>query len=82
MRTLDRYAAETLANPPALAREGGVHILAEPRRGLPHWKGFTLPILGLSYPTGALVTVRPDWLQPLLAELGSDARLPSLADGS
>lgn len=73
VRTLDHYAEAVLACPPALARRGGVHLLSEPRRGLPVWHGYTMPIVGLSYSQGAVIACRPDLVDSLRAELGSDA---------
>jgi hypothetical protein len=81
VRTLDAYADGVLACPPALARKGGVHVRSESRRGLPAWHGFTMPIVGLSFAPGAVVACRPDLLDRILAELGSDLRLPYL-DGA
>jgi RimJ/RimL family protein N-acetyltransferase len=73
MRTLDAYAETILACPPTLARRGGVHLLSAPRRGLPTWHGYTLPIVGLSFAPGAVIACRPDLLERLRSELGSDA---------
>jgi RimJ/RimL family protein N-acetyltransferase len=73
VRTLDTYAHTVLACPPSLARRGGVHLVAEPSRGLPAWHGFTLPIVGLSFAPGAVVACRPDLVNRLRGELGSDA---------
>jgi RimJ/RimL family protein N-acetyltransferase len=73
LRTLDAYAEAVLACPPRLARGGGVHLLNVPRRGLPTWHGYTLPIVGLSFSQGAVIACRPDLLERLRAELGSDA---------
>jgi GNAT superfamily N-acetyltransferase len=78
VRTLDLYVDSVLACPPALARSGGVHLLSEPRRGLPAWHGFTMPIVGLSYAPGAVVACRPDLVDRVRAELGSDAHQPYL----
>jgi RimJ/RimL family protein N-acetyltransferase len=50
-----------------------VHLVAEPSRGLPAWHGFTLPIVGLSFAPGAVVACRPDLVNRLRGELGSDA---------
>jgi GNAT superfamily N-acetyltransferase len=75
---LDGYAERTLTCPPALARTGGVHLLAVRERGLPGWHGFTLPIIGLAFGQGAVVACRPDLLERLTSEMGSDQRLPSL----
>jgi GNAT acetyltransferase len=76
--TLDAYAEEILACPPAVARRGGVTVLATPRRGLPAWHGYTLPIVALSFAPGAVVACRPDLADQLLAELGSDSHQPYL----
>ena len=73
VRTLDAYAESVLACPPALARQGGVHLLPEARRGLPAWHGYTLPIVGLSFAPGAVIACRPDLIDRLRGELGSDA---------
>jgi GNAT superfamily N-acetyltransferase len=78
MRTLDAYAGAALACPPRLARGGGVHVLAEPARGLPVWHGYTLPIVGLSFAQGAVVACRPDLLDKLESELGSDVQRSEL----
>jgi RimJ/RimL family protein N-acetyltransferase len=75
---LDQYAETVLACPPGRARSGGVHLLSEPRRGLPAWHGFTMPIVGLSFAPGAVIACRPDLLECLRAELGSDVRLAHL----
>ena len=72
VRTLDAYAETILACPPGLARRGGVHVLEEPRRGLPAWHGYTLPIVGLSFAPGAVIACRPDLVGRLRGELGSD----------
>ncbi|HEY2594537.1 MAG TPA: GNAT family N-acetyltransferase [Chloroflexota bacterium] len=78
LRLLDAYADTVLTCPPALARRGGVHLLSEPRRGLPSWHGFTMPIVGLSFAPGAVVACRPDLVEPMRRELGSDLHLSSL----
>jgi GNAT superfamily N-acetyltransferase len=78
VRMLDVYAENVLACPPALARGGGVHVLGEATRGLPAWHGFTMPIVGLSFAQGAVVACRPDLVDPLRGELGSDIRQPYL----
>jgi GNAT superfamily N-acetyltransferase len=75
---LDQYVTDVLACPAAQARAGGVHVLASPRRALPAWHGFALPIAGVSYPEGAALAVRPDLADRLTADMGSDARLPRL----
>jgi hypothetical protein len=72
VRTLDDYAQTVLSCPPNLARRGGVQLLAVAQRGLPAWHGFTMPIVGLSFASGAVVACRPDLLEKLRAELGSD----------
>jgi RimJ/RimL family protein N-acetyltransferase len=78
VETLDAYAESVLACPPAVARAGGVHLRSEPRRGLPAWHGFTMPIVGLSFAQGAVVACRPDLVERLRGELGSDSRQPYL----
>jgi hypothetical protein len=75
---LDEYAGSVLGCPPTLARQGGVHLLSEPRRGLPAWHGFTMPIVGLSFAPGAVIACRPDLTQRMRGELGSDLHLSSL----
>jgi GNAT superfamily N-acetyltransferase len=75
---LDRYAEAVLACPPKLARRGGVHLLSESRRGLPAWHGFTMPVVGLSFSSGAVIACRPDLVERLRAELGSDVHLRHL----
>ena len=62
-----------LTCPPTLARRGGVHLLNAPARGLPTWHGYTMPIVGLSFAPGAVIACRPDLLERLRGELGSDA---------
>jgi RimJ/RimL family protein N-acetyltransferase len=78
VRALDAYAETVLACPPALARKGGVHLLSESRRGLPAWHGFTMPVVGLSFAPGAVIACRPDLIERVRAELGSDVHLPYL----
>ena len=78
MRTLDRFSEAAFGCSPDLARKGGVHVLAEPARGLPVWHGFTMPIVGLSFASGAVVACRPDLVDRLRAELGSDVHLSCL----
>lgn len=73
IETIDAYADSVLACPPSLARKGGVHLLSAASRGLPTWHGFTMPIIALSLSQGAVVACRPDLLERLRAELGSDA---------
>jgi GNAT superfamily N-acetyltransferase len=82
VRCLDAYAEQSLACPPHLARSGGVHLIAASERGLPAWHGFTLPIVGLSFNAGAVVACRPDLVQRLATEMGSDQRLPSLDEAA
>ncbi len=74
VRTLDEYARTVLSCPPELARKGGVQLLSEPRRGMPAWHGFTMPIVALSFAPGAVIACRPDLVQVFRAELGSDIR--------
>ena len=78
VRTLDTYAERVLTCPPGVARSGGVHILSTPQRGLPNWHGYVLPIVGLSFAPGAVLACRPDLVDALRRELGSDVRLPYL----
>jgi GNAT superfamily N-acetyltransferase len=78
VRTLDEYAEHVLTCPPAAARGGGVHVLSVSARGLPAWHGFTMPIVGLSFAPGAVVACRPDLVDTLRAQLGSDAHQPYL----
>jgi GNAT superfamily N-acetyltransferase len=78
IHTLDHYAEAVLTCPPELARRGGFHLVSEPRRGLPAWHGFTMPIVGLSFSQGAIVACRPDLEPGLRAALGSDAHQSSL----
>jgi hypothetical protein len=78
VRALDTYAEIVLTCPPAVARRGGIHVLSESRRGLPAWHGFTMPIVGLSFAAGVVIACRPDLIDALRAELGSDVRLTSL----
>src|SRR5437879_12764563 len=80
VRAVDEYAETVLACPPALARRGGVNLLAESRRGLPTWHGYTMPIVGLSFAAGAVIACRPDLTEQLQAELGSDLHQPPLDD--
>ena len=78
VRLLDAYAESVLACPPAVARRGGVHLLAASQRGLPTWHGFTMPLVALSFEPGAVIACRPDLVDRLRAELGSDIRLQHL----
>ncbi len=78
LRLLDAYADSVLACPPDLARRGGVHLVSDARRGLPTWHGFTMPIVGLSFAPGAVIACRPDLVEPMRGELGSDLHLSSL----
>jgi GNAT superfamily N-acetyltransferase len=78
VRALDDYADTVLGCPPGIARRGGVHLLSEAQRGLPAWHGFTLPIVALSFAPGAVVACRPDLVERLQAELGSDLHQPYL----
>ncbi|GAC1321689.1 MAG: hypothetical protein NVSMB2_18640 [Chloroflexota bacterium] len=81
IKALDAYAASVLTCPPALARKGGVHLLQADSRGLPTWHGFTMPIVALSFSQGAVIACRPDLLERMRAELGSDAH-QSYLDGA
>jgi hypothetical protein len=72
VRLLDAYAETVLACPPELARRGGVHLLSASQRGLPTWHGFTMPLVALSFEPGAVIACRPDLVERLRAELGSD----------
>jgi len=78
LRTLDTFAEQFLACPPRLARGGGVHLLSTAARGLPSWHGYVLPIVGLSFAPGAVLACRPDLVEALRRELGSDSHLPYL----
>ena len=78
VRTLDHYCDAVLSCAPTLARRGGVNVRSEPRRGLPSWHGYTMPIVGLSFAQGAVVACRPDLVEQLRRELGSDIRQPYL----
>ena len=75
---LDDYAETVLTCPPAIARRGGVHLLAVPERGLPGWHGYTLPIVALAFAPGAVIACRPNLLDQLRSELGSDVHLQHL----
>jgi GNAT superfamily N-acetyltransferase len=78
LRTLDAYADTVLTCPPSVARGGGVHVRSEPRRGLPAWHGYVLPIVGLAFSQGAVIACRPDLVETLRANLGSDVHQPYL----
>ena len=78
LRGLDAYASEFLACPPGLARAGGVNVVSTAARGLPSWHGYVLPIVGLAFAPGAVVACRPDLVQTLRRQLGSDVHLPYL----
>ena len=52
--------------------------MSESRRGLPAWHGFTMPIVGLSFAPGAVIACRPDLVDRLTAELGSDVHQANL----
>jgi GNAT superfamily N-acetyltransferase len=75
---LDVYARSCLGCPPERARRGGVTVLPTRERAYPVWHGYTLPIVGLSFAEGAVVSARPDLADRLRTELGSDVRLPRL----
>jgi len=72
LRLLDTYATDFLACPPHVARGGGVHIVSTPARGLPSWHGYVLPIVGLAFAPGAVIACRPDLVETLRRQLGSD----------
>src|SRR5205823_7276711 len=57
---------------PGIARRGGVHLLTASQRGLPAWHGFTIPLVALSFEPGAVIACRPDLVERMRAELGSD----------
>jgi hypothetical protein len=78
VRVLDRYSEQVLGCPPLLARAGGLHLLVVASRGLPIWHGFTMPIVVLNLLTGAVVACRPDLVERLRSELGSDVDLQSV----
>ncbi len=78
LRTLDDYAEHFLACPPAVARAGGVHVVSTAARGLPSWHGYVLPVVGLAFAPGAVVACRPDLVDTLRRQLGSDVHLPYL----
>jgi GNAT superfamily N-acetyltransferase len=78
LKTLDAYAEQILTCSPKLARSGGVHLLSTPNRGLPGWHGYVLPVIGLSFAPGAVLACRPDLVETMRRELGSDAHLPYL----
>jgi RimJ/RimL family protein N-acetyltransferase len=69
---LDTFATAALDCPVRVARRGGVHLLASRSRLLPAWHGYVVPILGISFPTGAVLTARPDFAEQLRGMLGSD----------
>ena len=75
VQTLDVYAETVLMCPPSVARKGGVHLLPESRRGLPAWHGFTMPIVGLSFASGVVIACRPDLIECVSGQLGSDHHL-------
>lgn len=75
---LDHYATDALGCPVEPARAGGVHVLAVGARAVAAWHGYALPFLGLSFPGGAMLTVRPDLHAALREGLGSDVHRPSL----
>jgi GNAT superfamily N-acetyltransferase len=81
VRRLDDYSEHVLTCPPAIARRGGVHLLSAASRGLPAWHGFTMPIVALSFSPGAVVACRPDMLEGMRTELGSDVH-QSYLDGA
>jgi hypothetical protein len=78
LERLDVYARYSLSCPPERARSGGVTVLATRERAFPVWHGYTMPIVGLSFAEGAVVSARPDLVGRLRTEMGSDVRLPRL----
>ncbi len=78
VRILDAYAEQILTCSPKLARSGGVHLVSMSSRGLPSWHGYVLPVVGLSFAPGAVLSCRPDLVDQLRRELGSDVALPYL----
>ena len=78
LRRLDAYAETVLGCPPRLARAGGVHLLGVPGRGLPAWHGYSMPIVAIAVSAGAVIACRPDLVEPLRSQLGSDLRLQQL----
>jgi hypothetical protein len=78
MAALDEYAETVLACSPEPARAGGVHLVGARLRALPGWHGYTLPVVGLSFAYGAILAARPDLVERLRREMGSDVNLARL----
>lgn len=78
VQRLDRYVCESLACPAAVARRGGVHVVATAERLKPAWLGYSLPVIAIAYPEGAAIAVRPDMAAPLRAAMGSDLKADRL----
>jgi GNAT superfamily N-acetyltransferase len=78
MARLDGYARAALGCDPETARAGGVTLVADRARGRPGWHGYVLPIVALSFADGAVASVRPDLVDQLRREMGSDTGLARL----
>ena len=78
MKRLDLYAASVFGCSADLARAGGTHVVPSADRARPSWKGFTLPVIALAFPQGAVVATRPDLVDQLKEVMGSDLHLATL----
>jgi RimJ/RimL family protein N-acetyltransferase len=75
---LDAYARDALGCPPELAHAGGITLRSDRARAHPVWHGYVLPIVGLMFAEGAVISVRPDLHDQLRGQMGSDVRLARL----
>jgi GNAT superfamily N-acetyltransferase len=82
LAAIDAYLMQTLSLDIASARQGGLHINPEPRRGLPGWRGFVTPALAVSFRDGATISVRPDLQVALRSAMGSDEHAERLDRGA
>lgn len=73
MVRLDAYARTVLSCDRSLTH-AGVTIVPSAQRGLPAWHGYTLPIVALTFREGTVIAARPDMVERLRSEMGSDAQ--------
>ena len=66
---VDAFHAAELGCGQALLERPGVHVVPSERRGRPGWGGYTVPLLALSTTGGGVISVRPDLLDRVRAEM-------------
>lgn len=78
---LDVFHADELGCDRELLVTPGLHVVTSPRRQRSGWGGYTVPLLALSIAGGGVVSVRPDLIERVRADLTATVPTEPLREG-